>query len=202
MMTTKPLVNAGAALGVPPIDPALLEAANQPRLSLLWGTRAPTRTLLGLLTYVAAQGQPVRVFDGGNCFDGYFVARLARQLDPDPQPILDRIQLSRAFTCFQLAQLLEDSPSQSQPLFLLNVLDTFYDESVSLREVERLLTTTLIHLNRLASVGPVVVGCQEPRTLVKERWTLLDRLQAAADTAWMLRPPSEQMAQQPPLFQH
>lgn len=196
------LVNSGTALGVPTIDPALLEAANQPRLSLLWGTRAPTRTLLGLLTLVAARGQSVRVFDGGNSFDGYFVARLARQLDPKPQPILDRIKLSRAFTCFQLAQLLEDSPAQPQPLFLLNLLDTFYDESVSLRQVERLLTTTLIHLKRLSSAGPVVVGCREPRSLVKERWTLLDRLQAAADTAWLLRLPDEQPPQQPPLFQH
>ena len=201
-MLSESLASSSAALAVPPIDPALLEAANQPRLTLLWGSRAPTRTLLGLLTFVAAQGQPVRVFDGGNSFDGYFVARLARRLDPEPQPVLARIQLSRAFTCFQLAQLIEDSPSQRQPLFLLNLLDTFYDESVSLREVERLLTTTLIHLKRLAAVGPVVVGSQEPRTLIKERWSLLDRLQAAVDTAWLLRPPHEEPPLQPPLFEH
>lgn len=201
-MLAEPLTSSGGALAVPPLDPALLEAASQPRLTLLWGARAPTRTLLGLLTFIAAQGQPLRVFDGGNCFDGYFVARLARRLDPEPQPVLERIQLSRAFTCFQLAQLIEDSPAQPQPLFLLNLLDTFYDESVSLREVERLLTTTLIHLKRLASVGPVVIGSQEPRTLVKERWSLLDRLQATVDSAWLLRPPHEEPPLQPPLFQH
>ncbi|MFP3852797.1 MAG: hypothetical protein ACLFWD_00740 [Anaerolineales bacterium] len=201
-MLPLPLGPAGAETIVPSIDPTLLEAAQEPRLSLLWGARAPTHTQLGLLTYLAAQGQSIRVFDGGNCFDGYFVARLARRLSPDPYAVLDRIKLSRAFTCFQLAQLVENSPAQPRPLVLLNLLDTFYDESVSLREVERLLANTLTHLKRLAAVGPVLVGTQEPRTLVKDRWSLLDQLQAAADNAWLLRPPQEQPPLQPPLFQH
>lgn len=201
-MLPLPLTPARAEAIVPSIDPALLEAAQKPRLSLLWGARAPTRTQLGLLTYLAAQGQSIRVFDGGNCFDGYFVARLARRLSPDPYAVLDRIKLSRAFTCFQMAQLVENSPAQPQPLVLLNLLATFYDESVSLREVERLLANTLTHLKRLAAVGPVLVGTQEPRTLVKDRWSLLDQLQAAADNAWLLRPPHEQPPLQPPLFQH
>jgi len=185
---------------VPALDPRLLEAVAQRRITLLWGARAPTRTLLALLTYVAAQGEPVRVFDGGNCFDGYFVARLARRFQPDPYAVLERIRLSRAFTCFQLAELIENSPGDRSPLFLLNLLDTFYDESVPLRDVERLLATSLTHLKRLATVGPVVVGAQEPRTLVKDRWSLLDQLQAAADGAWLLRAPEERPPLQPRLF--
>jgi hypothetical protein len=110
------------------------------------------------------------------------------------------MRLSRAFTCFQLAELVENSPGDHSPLFVLQLLDTFYDESVPLREVERLLATTLSHLKRLAGVGPVIVGAQEPRTLVKDRWTLLDQLQAAADGAWLLRAPPEQASLQPRLF--
>lgn len=185
----------------PGLSSALLEATRAPRITLLWGTRAPTRTLLSLLTVVAARGESVRVFDGGNCFDGYFVARLARRLGPDPHGVLARINLSRGFTCFQLAELIENSPAEPRPLFLLNLLDTFYDESVPLREVERLLRTTLTHLKRLAASGPVIVGAQEPRTLVKERWTLLDQLQAAAEASWLLRLPAEQPPLQPKLFE-
>jgi hypothetical protein len=185
---------------VPTLDPSLLQAVNQRRITLLWGARTPTRTLLVLLTYLAAYGEPVRVFDGGNCFDGYFVARLARRFQPDAHAVLERIRLSRAFTCFQLAELIENSPGDRAPLFLLNLLDTFYDESVPLRDVERLLATTLTQLKRLATVGPVVVGAQEPRTLVKDRWSLLDQLQAAADGAWLLRSPEEQPPVQPRLF--
>jgi hypothetical protein len=212
-------------LAVPPSIPASpdipavseaegLEAILQPRLSLFWGTQAPTRSLLTAATTIAAGGLPVRLFDGGNSFDGYFVARLARRLAltpapsslypdrrfQDPYDILDRMHLSRAFTCFQLAELIENAPAGPEPLFVLDLLATFYDESVPLRDSERLLATTLTHLRRLAAVGPVIVGGREPQTLVKERWLLLDQLQAAADAAWMLRAPAPEPVLQPRLF--
>jgi hypothetical protein len=180
---------------------------------LFWGAQAPTRSLLTAATTIAAGGLPIRLFDGGNSFDGYFVARLARQLAlasarsspspghrADPYDILDRMHLSRAFTCFQLAELIENAPAGPEPLFVLDLLATFYDESVPLRDSERLLATTLTHLRRLAAVGPVIVGGREPQTLVKERWLLLDQLQAAADAAWMLRAPPVEPVLQPRLF--
>jgi hypothetical protein len=176
-------------------DPLLLEKMLQPRLMLFWGAHTPTRTLLVALTALAAQGHALRVFDGGNRFDGYFVARMARSLtvgviknNPiDPHSILSRILLSRAFTCFQMAELIENTPPSQNPLFVLDLLATFYDESVSLHDSERLLSITIAQLKRLASIGPVIIGAREPRTQVKERWTLLDRLQLAADNAWLLR---------------
>ncbi len=123
-------------------DPSTLDMLERPRLSLFWGAETPTRALLAALTVMAARGQQVRVFDGGNRFDGYFIARLARRLSSDPHAILERVRLSRAFTCFQLAQLIENTPAVSpaegaQPLevlFVLDLLSTFYDESVPLRE--------------------------------------------------------------------
>lgn len=191
--------------------PSLLEAiSSQPGLSLLWGSQAPTRTLLAAATTLAADGLSVRLFDGGNSFDGYFVARLARRLalipprrgapGPDPYDVLGRLRLSRAFTCFQLAELIETAPAGPEPLFVLDLLATFYDESVPLRDSERLLATVLTHLRRLAAAGPVIVGAREPQTLVKERWLLLDQLQAVADAAWMLRPPAAEAVLQPRLF--
>lgn len=188
-----------ADLPMPASDPATLQVLLQPRLSLFWGANTPTRALLACLTVLATEGHTVQVFDGGNRFDGYFIARLARRLSPDPHAVLQRIQLSRAFTCFQLAQLIESAPvappqtndggESYHALFVLDLLNTFYDESVPLRDVERLLTTTIMHLKRLAAAGPVIVGAREPRVLVKERWSLLDQLQVAADGAWLLRSP-------------
>lgn len=167
-----------------------LEALLQPRLSLLWGSDTPTRALLMLATALTVQEQPVRLFDGGNRFDGYFVARLARRWCAHPHSALSRLGLSRAFTCFQLAQLIEDAPASGQPLIVLDLLQTFYDESVPLRESERLLGVTIGHLKRLAAIGPVIVGARQPRQLVKDRWGLLDRLQTAVD-ACLLQPPAE-----------
>ncbi|NIS80604.1 MAG: hypothetical protein GTO14_10455 [Anaerolineales bacterium] len=187
-------------LPLPAKDPALLEALLQPRIALFWGADTPTRALLAMLTTLAVGGRPVRVFDGGNRFDGYFIARLARRMCKHPYAALERIRLSRAFTCFQLAELIENTPSAPEPLFVLDLLTTFYDESVPLRDCERLLATTITHLKRLAAVGPVIVGAREPRALVKERWALLDHLQVAADIAWLLRAPEGALAEQPQLF--
>jgi hypothetical protein len=189
-------------------DPLLLEKLLQPRLMLFWGAHTPTRTLLMALTALAAQGHSLRVFDGGNRFDGYFVARMARRFtgrpavqDPiDPHAILNRIRLSRAFTCFQMADLIENTPISSEPLFILDLLNTFYDESVPLRDTKRLLSITIAHFKRLASAGPVIVGAREPRALMKDRWTLLDQLQLAADNAWLLRAPESAEPTQPKLL--
>lgn len=186
-------------LPFPAADPLMLDTLMQARVALFWGSSTPTRALLTALTAMAARGHTVRVYDGGNRFDGYYVARLARRLAPDPRPTLKRIHISRAFTCFQLAELIENTATTPQPLFLLDLLSTFYDESVPLRDTERLLTTTITHLKRLSAHGPVIVGAREPRTLVQERWILLDRLQIAADSAWMLRHPPEETPQ-PRLF--
>jgi hypothetical protein len=192
-------------------DPLLLEKLLQPRLMLFWGAHTPTRTLLMALTALAAQGHSLRVFDGGNRFDGYFVARMARRFmgniaaqnaqDPiNPHATLNRIRLSRAFTCFQMADLIENTPVNPEPLFILDLLSTFYDESVPLRDTKRLLSITIAHLKRLASAGPVIVGAREPRALVKDRWILLDQLQLAAENAWLLRAPESTELVQPKLL--
>lgn len=182
-------------------DPQLLQAMSQPRLALFWGRESTARALLTGLTALAARGRAVRLLDGGNRFDGYFVARLARRLSANPRAVLRRIRLSRAFTCFQLLELIENTPASRDPLFILDLLATFYDESVPLRDSERLLARAITHLKRLAAEGPVVVGAREPRLLVKERWALLDRLLIASDAAWLLRaPPELEAPRQPRLF--
>jgi len=182
-----------------PADALTLDSLLQPRLSLFWGSRTPTRSLLTALTALAVRGADVRTFDGGNRFDGYYVARLARRLSAHPEEALQRIRISRAFTCFQMAELIENSPAGSGPVFVLDLLSTFYDESVPIRDSERLLDSTIAHLHRLAASGPVVVGAREPRTLVKDRWTLLEQLQTGADRTWLLRTPTETVLQ-PRLF--
>ncbi len=186
---------------IPAVDGHLLNELAQPRLALLWGTQAPTHTLLAAATALAARGLSPRLFDGGNRFDAYFVARLARRLTPDPRAVLQRLRLSRAFTCFQLAELIENAPASPDPLFVLDLLATFYDESVPLREVERLLTATLAHLKRLALAGPVVIGARPPQAHTRPgRQVLLEVVETAADAVWRLRLPSPGIPLQPRLF--
>ena len=194
------LTQTNGDLPAPGPESSTLDILRQPRLSLFWGANTPTRSLLTALTAMAVGGEALRVFDGGNRFDGYYVSRLARRLCSHPHAVLNRIRLSRAFTCFQLAELIKKTPAGPEPLFVLDLLATFYDESVPLRDSERLLRTTIGHLKRLAAVGPVIVGAREPRVLVKDRWMLLDLLQTASDVAWLLRAPVEHGSAQLSLF--
>src|SRR4030066_2600420 len=91
-------------LTIPGLNPAVMAAALGPRLTLLWGASAPTRTLLSMATLLAARGEAPRLFDGGNRFDGYFGARLARRLTDKPPGGLGRVRLPRASSCFPVAR--------------------------------------------------------------------------------------------------
>jgi len=114
---------------------------------LLVGPRSLNSTML---TAIARLGErcSLRVLDGGNCFNAYTVARAAR----GRQEVLNRITVARAFTCYQVLSLLESTPSTQAPFIVLDLLNTFYDESVQIGERKRLLRTCIAHLERL--VGP------------------------------------------------
>ena len=70
---------------------------------------------------------PVTVLDGGNRFNAYLVARGAR----GQTELLERITVSRAFTCYQMLTLLETTHPLPRPILILDLLNTYYDESVS-----------------------------------------------------------------------
>lgn len=79
--------------------------------------------------------------DAAQAFDPYRVARLARLAGAPPRPVLERIRLSRTFTCHQLASLLcEILPDRRAggPLFILGPCSLFYDDQVTLKEREAL----------------------------------------------------------------
>jgi hypothetical protein len=184
---------------------------------LLVGPRDLNTTMLAAIARLG-EGGPVRVLDGGNRFNAYTVARAIRLADPStplgvetadvglsrgdplrgrcaPQTptrleILNRITVSRAFTCYQVLSLLESissaplgaetadgglsrgdplrgrcapqtPPQLARPIqfppapalggiVVLDLLSTFYDESVQVGERKRLLRACITHLERLA----------------------------------------------------
>ena len=78
-------------------------AYNPSQIALLYGTANLTRLALYGIAHVAAEQRNVWVLDGGNSFDAYFVARLARSWSIAPETILSHIRLSRAFICYQMS---------------------------------------------------------------------------------------------------
>ena len=127
----------------------------------------------------------VRVLDGGNRFNAYTLARMARGR---PQ-VLERITVSRAFTCYQVLALLESTPASASPFVILDLLSTFYDESVQAGERKRLLRGCITQLKRLEAAAGGAVSVHPPAVPSQAALDLLGMLQAATPEVYFIQAP-------------
>ncbi len=146
-----------------------------------------------MAAYAMAQGSPVAVVDGCNQFNVHLLSRFARERRIDPDEFLRRIFISRGFTCYQM----EQAVSSRLPLFLESIgsniamifglLDTFYDEQASFREVQQILRRLLGTLQDIKASGvSVLLACTEWNVLPKERNQLFTTLKTGMDTIYRL----------------
>jgi len=142
-----------------------------------------------LVTRLACQGA-VRLLDGGNRFDVYkcnlAVGQALGGRTGDLPAVLERIRLSRAFTCYQVVALLKSTPAEPVPTLVLDLLSTFYDENVSTEESLRLLQECVVHLRRLSRLAPVAVSIRPGPP--ESRPDLLNTMLEAASQVWTLEP--------------
>lgn len=155
------------------------------RLSLVVLPPGTARILLELVARLARR-RPLRVLDGGNCFNAYIVARELGRHTRNVEAALERIQVARAFTCYQVLTLLEETPADGVPTLVLQILDTFHDENVSLVERQRLLTLSLQQLRRLSRNASVGISARWPRAALPETVQLLEALEDAVDHVWRM----------------
>ena len=163
----------------------------------LYAVMAPRTVRTDLMTHLIARLAlvgPVRVLDGGNRFDARGITRKLRRGSRDFYLPLKRILLSRAFTYYQMVTLLEETGPLTIPVLLLDLLATFYDESVHLPERCCLLEHALARLKSLAHTSPVVVSAPHPTSDDE----LSARLETAADQVWHFE--AEAAPIQPRLF--
>jgi len=153
------------------------------RWILLVGPRSLNTSLL---IAIARLGEltPVRVLDGGNRFNAYKVARAAR----GRPETLECITVSRAFTCYQTHSLLESTPLSQFPFIVLDLLNTFYDESVQAGERKRLLKICISHLERLEVTSGGVVSVHPPAVPSQTAVEMLELLQASAGESIFVQP--------------
>jgi hypothetical protein len=152
---------------------------------------AASRTMLAFAARLALY-TPLRVLDGGNRFNAREVARLLRHLNaPDLYQAMGGIQVRRAFTCYQMTALLEDTPPSSQPSLVIDLLDTFYDESAPLPERRSLIERCMQQLHNLSSLAPTVASVRPPQPSNADPTGLLEIVQNAGDLLWL---PEEEAA--------
>ncbi len=121
----------------------------------------------------------VTILDGGNRYRPYQVAILLRKKTVDISSAANRLFSRRAFTCYEMNTLLSSTPSLNQPCLILDLLNTFYDDHVSIHEADRLLKSCLGQIQRLVLSGPVVATLAPP--LAQERDFLLEQVCRRAD---------------------
>jgi hypothetical protein len=168
------------SLQEPPFDRQLLVIA---------GPHAVSGYMLELAARFAQRG-PLRVLDGGNRFNAYSVARqLRRNGTQDQTTALNRIRVARAFTCHQVLSLLENTALEAQPALGIDLLDTFYDESVDVEERRRLALKCAAHLRRLSQLAVVVVSLRPPPPPREDPTGILQIIQEAADQLVFHQPP-------------
>ncbi|MEW5872728.1 MAG: hypothetical protein AB1894_25945 [Chloroflexota bacterium] len=168
----------------------LADAAPRPGFLLLLGPHAASQAMLALAAHLALRSS-LRILDGGNRFNAYLVARALRRLSPaSPLPALARIQVARAFTCYQMAALIESQPPVALPTLVIDLLDTFYDQSASLHERRRLLHRCLARLQRLSQGAPTVVSLRPPPPGQTDPTGLQDLVHDAAAQLFILEVPA------------
>ena len=142
-----------------------------------------------LVARLACRGA-LRLLDGGNSIDVYkcnlAVGQVLGGRTADLPAVLERIHLSRAFTCYQLVALLKGTSAEPVPTLVLDLLSTFYDENVSTEESLRLLQECITHLQRLNRLAPVAVSVRPGPP--ESRPELLKAMLEAANQVWTLEP--------------
>jgi len=133
-----------------------------------------------------AQSGPVQVLDGGNRFDVLGLNRALRRRDLPLYTALERVQVARAFTCYQMATLLEGHSQGGIPTLVLNLLSTFQDENAPLPERLRLLNICLYNLRKRAHQA-VVLTVLHPQPAEEP---FLFRVRDAVDRVWVFEPQS------------
>jgi hypothetical protein len=131
--------------------------------------------------------------DGDNSFRSYHIARYARDMQLDPRLALAQVQVSRAFTCYQLAEIVERLSRRADTIncasvVCLGLLGTLYDEDVAWREAQRLLQEVIAHLRVLAERWPVIVTVCPPSAKGQNRLGLIQVLMQQADVIRILEP--------------
>jgi hypothetical protein len=159
---------------------------------VLVAPHAAAQTMITLAAHLALRG-PLRLLDGCNRFNAFLAARCLRSIGaPNLEETLKNIHMARAFTCYQMTVMLEQTPPGPLPTLIIDLLDTFYDESAPLPERRRLAQRCAQRLKVLGKHAPVVVSLRPPPPDQADPTGLQTIIQKAANLLW------QQTVPQPP----
>jgi hypothetical protein len=159
-------------------------------LAVFHGALDTARLSHYFLPGLLVRGERVFVLDGANRSDPRLLARFARERGLPFEQFSRRVKLARAFTCFQLTELvvrlpvfLRDFPAR---VVLVTALpDLYFDEDISDWAARAAFERAVRHLGRYARQGlSVAVFSEETEPVPAARKRFWDCLAAQADQVW------------------
>jgi hypothetical protein len=160
----------------------------------LWIVPRPLRHRLLIAAAQMAYTRSLSVLDCGRQYDATVVARAAR----GRAEIIDRIQVQRAFTCFEAARLIQTHAASLVPVLILDLLATFQDENVPFGMRRHLLEESILSMQALNRGAGLAVSVHPLPDSPEAHW-MLDCLRSAASQVLAYEAPAP-MATQPGLF--
>ena len=150
-------------------------------LTLYYGCPEMPRLSHYFLPRVLLEEKRVLYVDGANQISPLLVARFARERGLDPSAFNRLIRVSRAFTCFQLTELIRRVPKflvtfEADVLIVTALPDLFFDEDVRDREARASFEHALEGLREIAPLPISVAVFSDATSYKTKRSDFLQRL--------------------------
>lgn len=153
-------------------------------LGLIEAPDAGLGYMLNLAIYLGLQGSQL-IIDGSNRFDLHYVAYGFRRFTPNWESAAERTEIVRAFTCYEMVKALEQVPPQPQPLLVIDMLSTFYDEAVTDQQSFRLVERVLSILEKGNMPRPAILTLSPPPEDQPKRKGLIALVREAVDVVYV-----------------
>ena len=160
----------------------VLAALAPARKVLVSGDERATSLAMQITTN-ACQDKRVLYICGDNHFDPYAITRLAKSIGVRPDEVLSSIHIARAFTAYQLVELVAGlDPDVSNDFVVISGLcSSFFDEDVSHVDAARLFYRVLWRVVELARNGSAMLLVQGRAITCARRAYFLTDLCRASD---------------------
>lgn len=168
-------------------------SASPGKIGLLYGEKGvyPLATLIA--AEILKRSRSIVFIDGANRVDPYYLSKLARYQLTDPYDFLDRVYVTRAYTCYQLDISITDGlldflcAVDSRLVIVYGLLDLFDDDQVPVLDIVdilRRIRQTLVHLK--ANGVSVFLVSTYPHFHLKEREQFFKQMMLMTDIQYRL----------------
>lgn len=162
----------------------LAQLANPGEIYLMVGHQRSVWPATQVIADFLALLGPLRIVLGANRYTLDYLPLMLSNRVTEIYGILERIQISRAETCYQMLDALQKTPAGTEPLLVMEMLDSFYDENLSLAEVKGILARCISTLKQLSQWAPIFISADPDR----ERPELIQMLVQTATRIMRIQP--------------